>query len=199
MYSTLESGNVLELNWQIFFDYAFKLALIQDNRTAETCFSHLSSEHQNILTAQFGLDGSKRATTKKALIEKTGDESAYDLSLKAFKALKDQYYAEMLADREDFEPSIACGLGMIACSAVCKSELKSFSGAVLLSRMQTSLDTRSCKIITLRFGLDGKGKRTLKETGDALGISNSRVQQIEKKSLRILGFYIRKYCILPVE
>lgn len=41
------------------------------------------------------------------------------------------------------------------------------------------LDSRSARIIRMRYGLDGEAPRTLKEIGAILGISRERVRQIE--------------------
>jgi RNA polymerase sigma factor (sigma-70 family) len=41
-------------------------------------------------------------------------------------------------------------------------------------------------VIELRFGLDGKGSKTLEETGRLLGVTKERIRQIEEKALRRL-------------
>lgn len=48
------------------------------------------------------------------------------------------------------------------------------------------LNERERRIISLRFGLDGKFNRTLKEVGGELGFSRERVRQIEAGALRKL-------------
>lgn len=54
--------------------------------------------------------------------------------------------------------------------------------ANLLSKM----DTREATVLRMRFGLDGGDQKTLKEIGDALGLTRERVRQIENKALQIL-------------
>ena len=51
------------------------------------------------------------------------------------------------------------------------------------------LDERQMAIITLRYGLDGRGEHTLKEAGRAVGVTRERVRQIENEALR--GLYYR--------
>ena len=51
----------------------------------------------------------------------------------------------------------------------------------LLAQALRKLDPREQTIITLRFGLDGKGERTQKEVADRLGISQSYISRLEKR------------------
>jgi len=46
------------------------------------------------------------------------------------------------------------------------------------------LDPRDEKILTWRYGLDGKGSRTLDEIGRSLSISKERVRQIEERAMK---------------
>jgi len=43
------------------------------------------------------------------------------------------------------------------------------------------LDDRERRIITMRFGLDGRRERTQKEVADLLGISQSYISRLEKR------------------
>ena len=54
--------------------------------------------------------------------------------------------------------------------------------AAIDSVLQT-LPKRTREIIILRFGLDGRGRRTLAEIADIYGISKERVRQIVKEKL----------------
>lgn len=54
----------------------------------------------------------------------------------------------------------------------------------LLHRAMERLEERDRKIITLRFGLDGRRECTQKEVADLLGISQSYISRLEK---RIMG------------
>ena len=49
------------------------------------------------------------------------------------------------------------------------------------------LGQHQADVLRLRFGLDGKGARSLAEVGHELGISRERVRQIELRALRSLG------------
>ena len=51
----------------------------------------------------------------------------------------------------------------------------------LLSDALGKLEERERRIITLRFGLDGKPERTQKEVADSLGISQSYISRLEKR------------------
>ena len=50
----------------------------------------------------------------------------------------------------------------------------------------TRLNPRMRRVLTLRFGLDGKTPQTLEEVGTGLGITRERVRQLESRALREL-------------
>ena len=55
-----------------------------------------------------------------------------------------------------------------------------------LESVLSTLDEREATIIKMRFGLDGKGSRTLGEVGEILNLSKERIRQLETKALRKL-------------
>ena len=56
----------------------------------------------------------------------------------------------------------------------------------LLAQALERLEERERVIITLRFGLDGKGEQTQKEVADLLGISQSYLSRLEKRIMERL-------------
>lgn len=48
------------------------------------------------------------------------------------------------------------------------------------------LPSRTRKVISWRYGLDGRGKRTHREIGERLGLTRERARQIEKEGLDTL-------------
>ena len=56
----------------------------------------------------------------------------------------------------------------------------------LLHRAMDRLEPRERHIITLRFGLDGRRECTQKEVADQLGISQSYISRLEKRTIRRL-------------
>lgn len=62
----------------------------------------------------------------------------------------------------------------------------------LLAMALRKLSPREQTIITLRFGLDGKGERTQKEVADLLGISQSYISRLEKRIIARLKREILK-------
>lgn len=55
-----------------------------------------------------------------------------------------------------------------------------------LGSVLKNLNQREMTIITLRYGLNGEGPRTLEETGKILGITRERVRQIQEKAIQKL-------------
>jgi RNA polymerase primary sigma factor len=55
-----------------------------------------------------------------------------------------------------------------------------------LGSVLKNLNQREMTIITLRYGLNGEGPRTLEETGKVLGITRERVRQIQEKAIQKL-------------
>jgi RNA polymerase primary sigma factor len=55
-----------------------------------------------------------------------------------------------------------------------------------LNRTLATLSVRERRVVTMRYGLDGKGPRTLEEVGQALGVTRERIRQIETQTLRKL-------------
>ncbi len=62
----------------------------------------------------------------------------------------------------------------------------------LLALALRKLTPREQTIITLRFGLDGKGERTQKDVADLLGISQSYISRLEKRIIARLKREILK-------
>lgn len=62
----------------------------------------------------------------------------------------------------------------------------------LLAQALRKLTRREQTIITLRFGLDGKGERTQKDVADRLGISQSYISRLEKRIIARLKREILK-------
>lgn len=52
-----------------------------------------------------------------------------------------------------------------------------------VERVLQVLEPREREVIVLRFGLDGKPAKTLKRTGEILGITRERVRQIQQRAL----------------
>ena len=64
---------------------------------------------------------------------------------------------------------------------------KNMMEQALTQKVQTALkvlDQRDGKILTWRYGLDGKGTQTLDEIGKRLNISKERVRQIEERAMK---------------
>jgi RNA polymerase primary sigma factor len=67
-------------------------------------------------------------------------------------------------------------------AAATASQLRS----VELSEALLQLNPRMQRVLTLRFGLDGRAPRTLEEVGADLGVTRERVRQLETRALQEL-------------
>ena len=70
------------------------------------------------------------------------------------------------------------------------SEIDTFMATVIAKRdenwrklRQYVLDERERTILTLRFGLDGGGERTLEEVAEHFGLTRERIRQIEVRAM----------------
>lgn len=52
--------------------------------------------------------------------------------------------------------------------------------------MLRAVDDREWQVLKMRFGICGEERRTLREVGSSLGVTGSRVSQIEARALRKL-------------
>ena len=67
-----------------------------------------------------------------------------------------------------------------------EDELINSDNLVHVSRLLDEMDPREASILRMRFGLDDSEPQTLKEIGEALGLTRERVRQIESEALRRL-------------
>jgi RNA polymerase primary sigma factor len=64
-----------------------------------------------------------------------------------------------------------------------EAELIENDNLVHVYKMLDEMDPREAGILRMRFGLDGDEPKTLKEIGEALGLTRERVRQIENEAL----------------
>ena len=61
-----------------------------------------------------------------------------------------------------------------------------------LAEVLNTLKPREQEVLTLRYGLDGNGTRTLEEVGKEYGVTRERIRQIEMKAIRKLRYPAKK-------
>lgn len=64
--------------------------------------------------------------------------------------------------------------------------------ACVFQSILLTIDKRSADVITLRFGLDGGGPRTLEEIGEGFDLTRERIRQIESKAMTKLAHPSRR-------
>ncbi len=62
----------------------------------------------------------------------------------------------------------------------------------MIRKLLDAIDEREAKVLRMRFGLDDREPRTLKEIGHVLDLSRERVRQIEHEALRKLNLIVTK-------
>jgi RNA polymerase primary sigma factor len=62
----------------------------------------------------------------------------------------------------------------------------------LIRKLLDAIDEREAKVLRMRFGLDDREPRTLKEIGQVLALSRERVRQIEQEALRKLNLTVTR-------
>jgi len=68
------------------------------------------------------------------------------------------------------------------------------SDADFVSKMLSRITEREARVLKMRYGLSHDGKRmTLKQIGEAVGLTRERVRQIEKEAKRKLEEYVKEY------
>lgn len=89
----------------------------------------------------------------------------------------------MALDEVAYEPDTGCSGRRATRHSAPDRELHQSELKELIERRLQSLGTRCRFVITQRFELDGRSKRTLKSLGEKLKLTRERVRQIEVKGL----------------
>jgi len=67
------------------------------------------------------------------------------------------------------------------------------SDADFVSKMLERITEREARVLKMRYGLNAGRRMTLKEIGEAVGLTRERVRQIEKQAKRKLEDYVKEY------
>ena len=120
------------------------------------------------------------APTKEEIASATGmDEDRVEDIL---QAAKDVVYLEQSVTREEGDTPYG--------DLIEDRDLETIEDQVIrnsltsqIKKVLGTLDERSAKVITYRYGLDGIGQHTLEQVGKIFGVTRERIRQIEKKAL----------------
>jgi RNA polymerase primary sigma factor len=72
-----------------------------------------------------------------------------------------------------------------------EDELVDSDNLVHVMQMLETMDPREATVLRMRFGLSDHGPKTLKEIGEALGLTRERVRQIETEALGKLAYSLQ--------
>ena len=67
------------------------------------------------------------------------------------------------------------------------------SDADFVTRMLSRITDREARVLKMRYGLSDGKRMTLKQIGEAVGLTRERVRQIEKEAKRKLEEYVKEY------
>jgi RNA polymerase primary sigma factor len=67
------------------------------------------------------------------------------------------------------------------------------SDADFVSKMLSRITDREARVLKMRYGLSDGKRMTLKQIGEAVGLTRERVRQIEKEAKRKLEEYVKEY------
>ncbi|MBU0618527.1 MAG: sigma-70 family RNA polymerase sigma factor, partial [Planctomycetes bacterium] len=67
------------------------------------------------------------------------------------------------------------------------------SDADFVTKMLSRITEREARVLKMRYGLSDGKRMTLKQIGEAVGLTRERVRQIEKEAKHKLEEYVKEY------
>ncbi len=131
---------------------------------------------RRVLTQKFNRDPSVEEIAKETGFTVERVRELFDLvedpvSLETPVGDGESLYGDLIEDTKSDQPDAATA-----------KQLRS----VELADAMLRLNPRMCRVLAMRFGLDGHTPKTLEEVGTDLGITRERVRQLESRALREL-------------
>jgi RNA polymerase sigma factor (sigma-70 family) len=145
----------------------------------------------NLTVSPYGTRG-QLTTTRRLVIRPLAQRLCTILGLSVDELFPPALYATVINPKAAIEMEAATFLPLMAARRQLALEagpdelMEQQERSALIQQVLATLTKREAGVLTLRYGLDGNGERTLHEVGQHFAVTQERIRQIEGKAMRKL-------------